>query len=88
MDGGKGSSAAMAAENRIKTSARGLMGHRTAVNVLSLVFCTSLPYPSRPYPSLPYPSPPLQGVTYKAPFSIDLCFESDGAGGPRRIQKR
>jgi hypothetical protein len=29
-----------------------------------------------------------QGVTYKAPFSIDLCFESDGAAGQRRIQKR
>ncbi|KIZ05863.1 hypothetical protein MNEG_2104 [Monoraphidium neglectum] len=28
------------------------------------------------------------GVTYKAPFSMDLCFESDGAGGRRRIQKR
>lgn len=29
-----------------------------------------------------------QGVTYKAPLTVDLCFESDGAGGPRRITKR
>jgi len=29
-----------------------------------------------------------QGVTYKAPFSLDLCFDSDGASGQRRVQKR